>query len=585
MSSLSSRLTEIVSDIFVQLELPVELGQVDVSDRPDLAQFQCNGAMSAARIAKKAPRQIAEDIVALLRDRVEFETVEIAGPGFINLTVTDAYLQSHLQQTIMTDRFGAPNLGQGQTIVLDYGGPNLGKAMHVGHIRTAIIGDSLRKILSYVGYKTISDVHMGDWGTPMGMILSELEIRYPNWVYFDPDFSGDYPQETPLTIKDFEELYPTASKACKADPDRHKQAQSATLDLQNKRAGYYVLWKHFTNVSVESMKENYASLDVHFDLWKGESDVHDLIAPMVDLLKEKSYALQSEGALVISVEQHNDTKEIPPLILYKKDGAVMYGTTDMATLVERMNLYHPSKIIYVADQRQHLHFEQVFRAVQKAGIVPDSTELIHAGFGTMNGTDGTPFKTREGGVMKLDDFLEMAIHKSLEKLNEVHAENDLSDKEKNDIATKIGISAIKFADLQNNRISDYIFDLDRLTSFEGKTGPYILYQAVRIKSLLKKAGDHSFKDILVSESNKEIILLLTTFPDVLEGTCRNYTPHILCDYVYSLAQNFSSFYNHCHILSEGNETVKSSHLALCKLILDQIETCMGLLGIKVPERM
>lgn len=588
MTALTSVLTEIVSDIFTQSDLPADLGKVNVSDRPDLAQFQCNGAMAAARIAKKAPRQIAEDIVSKLQKLDIFSNVEIAGPGFINFNVTDAFLKQHVQTIVMGDQFGAPNLGNGDTIVLDYGGPNVGKPMHVGHLRASIIGDSLRRIFSFVGYKTLGDVHLGDWGTQMGMIISELEIRHPEWVYFDESVTSGYPDESPVTLKDFEELYPTASKACKADPARHELAKSATVALQSKRAGYYALWSHFLTVSIDSMKANFGALNVHFDLWNGEASVHDLIAPMVDQLKASSHAVNSEGALVVPVQTNEDTKDIPPLILYKQDGAVMYGTTDMATIVERMSLYSPSKIIYVVDQRQHLHFEQVFRASRISEIAPESTELTHVGYGTMNGTDGKPFKTRAGGVMKLEDLLKMARDKAMERLETANIGNDFSDEEKQDIATKIGLATIKFSDLQNNPVTDYVFDLDRMTSFEGKTGPYILYQAVRIKSLLRKAAaqnDTPSNTINITEENKALMLLMSEFSSVLTGSCRNYSPHILADYVYNLAQGFSSFYNSCHILSEKDADVKANHLTLCKLVSDQLETCMGLLGIEVPERM
>ncbi|MGB1076833.1 MAG: arginine--tRNA ligase, partial [Bdellovibrionales bacterium] len=385
-----------------------------------------------------------------------------------------------------------------------------------------------------------------------------------------------------------EEIYPAASKACKEDEARHERAKQATVELQNKRPGYFALWKHFLSVSIESMKTNFGALNVHFDLWNGEASVHDLIEPMAEKLKASSHAIEDDGALVIPVQKNDDKKEMPPLILYKKDGAVMYGTTDLATLVERMDLYNPSKIVYVVDHRQHLHFEQVFRASRLSGIVPQSTALNYVGYGTMNGTDGKPFKTRAGGVMKLDDLLSMGREKALARLEEAKIGNDFSEDEKLDIATKIGLSAIKFADLQNNPVTDYVFDLDRMTSFEGKTGPYILYQAVRIKSLLRKAeaqGDIIGDIINVSDSNKALVLLMSELSNVLEGTCRHYSPHILADYIYNLAQAFSSFYNSCHILSEENAGVKASHLALCQLVSDQLETCMGLLGVDIPERM
>lgn len=588
MTSLTDLLTEHVSAVFVSSDLPAELGKVNVSDRPDLAQFQCNGAMAAAKIAKKAPRQIAEDVVSKLKENDIFDSVEIAGPGFINLNVSDSFLQNYLETSILGDNFSVPDLGEGNTIVLDYGGPNVGKPMHVGHLRSSIIGDSLRRVFNYLGYKALGDVHLGDWGTQMGMIISELEIRNPKWPYFDADFTGPYPEESPVTLKDFEELYPTASKACKEDPERHERAKQATVDLQNKRAGYIALWQHFVNVSVASIKTNFGALNVHFDLWNGEASVHDLIAPMVEKLKASSHAVDSDGALVVPVQSEDDTKEIPPLILYKKDGAVMYGTTDLATLVERMDLYAPSKIVYIVDQRQHLHFEQVFRAGRLSGITPDTTELVHVGYGTMNGTDGKPFKTRAGGVMKLEDLIKMAREKATERLNEANIGDNLSDDEKHDIATKIGLSAIKFSDLQNNPVTDYVFDLDRMTSFEGKTGPYILYQAVRIKSLLRKAQEQGVNiegRIVISEHNKKLVLLMGQLPNVLKGVCKSYSPHILADYIYNLAQEFSSFYNSCHILSEEDASVKESHLALCDLVSQQLDVTMGLLGIEIPERM
>lgn len=588
MTSLTATLTDIVSNIFEQCDLPSDLGKVFVSDRPDLAQFQCNGAMAAAKHAKKAPRQVAESIVETLKALDIFEKVDIAGPGFINLTVTDTYLENHLRNIWVSEQFGVRNIGAGKRAILDYGGPNVGKPMHVGHLRTAIIGDSLRRILSYAGYKTLGDVHLGDWGTQMGMILSELEMRYPDWPYFDKNFTGPYPEESPVTIEDFAKIYPEASKACKEDPVRHERAKQATVELQNKRPGYYALWQHFMSVSIESMQENFTGLNVHFDLWNGEASVHDLIAPMVEKLKLDGHAVDSDGALVVPVAKNDDKKEFPPLILYKQDGAVMYSTTDLATIVERMNEYSPSKIIYVVDQRQHLHLEQVFRAAKIGRIVSDKTELIHVGHGTMNGTDGKPFKTRAGGVMRLDDLLKMAQEKAIKRLKDANIANDISDDEKLDIATKVGLSALKFADLQNNPVSDYIFDLDRMTSFEGKTGPYILYQAVRIQSLLRKSETHDVQGtskIIVSDTNRSLILLLSEFPEVIEGVCRTYSPHILADYIYNLAQGFASFYNNCHVLSEKNEERKASHLSLCRLVSDQLETCMGLLGIEIPKRM
>jgi arginyl-tRNA synthetase len=587
MTSLAGKLSKNVGQAFAANDLPSDLGVVRVSDRPDLAQFQCNGAMAAAKVAKKNPREIANTIVESLKSQMGIEHLDIAGPGFINLNVTDDFLAEHLKEIAKDPRLGIPEIGN-ETVVLDYGGPNVAKAMHVGHLRAAIIGDSLRRLMAFAGFKTLGDVHLGDWGTQMGMIISELEIRNPEWPYFDESFSDDYPLESPVSLEDLEEIYPAAALACKENEDRLETARKATVELQDGRKGYRALWQHFVDVSIEAIKQNYEALGVHFDLWKGEADVHEYIAPMVEALKKKDFAVEDDGALVVPVKRNDDTKEVPPLILYKRDGAVMYGTTDMGTLVERMKLYEPSKIIYIVDQRQHLHFEQVFRAAKMAGIVPDSVELTHAGFGTMNGTDGKPFKTREGGVLKLEDLISMAVEKALSRLDEAELAQDMGLDEKKEVAHKIGIAAIKFADLQNQRQSDYVFDLDRLTSFEGKTGPYLLYQAVRIKSLIKKSGlnmeelDYTF---LIQEEDRSLALLLTELPDHFTTAVRNYAPHYLCEYIYKLAGAFSSFYGNCHILSEKNEDIKNSRLALCSLTYKQLEFVLGILGISIPERM
>ena len=482
MTSLSEYLSTLVGTAFTHNDLPAELGEVRVSDRPDLAQFQCNGAMAAAKIAGQNPRAIAEQIIESLSSHKAIASIDIAGPGFININLTDETITAHLTKQSNDEKFGIKTTTDKETIILDYGGPNVAKAMHVGHLRSSIIGDTLRRLYLFAGYNAIGDVHMGDWGLPMGQILSELETRHPEWPYFDENHTGDYPSESPVTMDDLAEIYPLASTACKTDETRLAQAREATSRLQDGHAGYQALWRHFVEVSIAGMKENFDALGVHFDLWEGEGSVHHLIADMVKNLQDQNIAEESDGAWVIKVEQESDSKDIPPLILLKSDGAVMYGTTDLATLVDRENKYDAAKIIYVVDQRQALHFEQVFRAARKGNVTPDSTQLIHAGFGTMNGTDGKPFKTRAGGVMKLEDLINMGIKKAETRLNEANLAQDSTAKERTEIAKKIGIAAIKFADLQNNRISDYVFDLDRMTAFEGKTGPYLLYQVVRINS-------------------------------------------------------------------------------------------------------
>ncbi|HAJ90609.1 MAG TPA: arginine--tRNA ligase [Rhodospirillaceae bacterium] len=585
MPSLITQLSDILGQIFESEGLDKSFGRVIVSDRPDLAQFQCNGAMAAAKAAKKNPRAVAEAVISKLKDNKIFAKIDIAGPGFINLIVTDDALKNYLASIVDDARCGAEPFVHGENVVLDYGGPNVAKAMHVGHLRSSIIGDSIRRILKFSGYNTIGDIHMGDWGTMMGMVISELELMHPEWVYFDKEYAGAYPAESPVTIEDLAVIYPKASGDSKSSPERMALSHAATVELQNKRRGYYALWQHMLRVSLESMKANFTALNVQFDIWKGESDVHDLIAPMVTDLKAKGYAVESDGAIVVHVKKNDDNKEFPPLILYKRDGGVMYGTTDLATLLDRMKEYNPVKILYIVDQRQNLHFNQVFRAGYITKIVPESVELNHLGHGTMNGTDGKPFKTRDGGVLRLEDLIQMSRDKALQRLEEAHVGDHFSAEEKNDVAMKVGIAAVKFADLQNNRIADYVFDLDRMTSFEGKTGPYLLYQAVRIKSLLEKAGYKAGGDIMISDIDRPLYLMLTELPEIIENAARNYTPHVICDHAYKLAQAFSSFYGNTHILSEENAAQKQSWLTLSAMVLAQLELMLDLIGVNVPQRM
>ena len=583
MPSLAHKLSDIVGAAFVEAGLSADIGEVRVSDRPDLAQFQCNGAMAAAKQAKKNPREVAGTIVETLSSNSVFSQLDIAGPGFINLNVTDEYIQQHLQEF---DNFGVEPAAEEKHIVLDYGGPNIAKAMHVGHLRAAIIGDSIRRMMAFSGYKTLGDVHMGDWGTHMGMLIADYLREGDQDIVLDADLHNK--EQVAKLMEDFGTRYPKASGAAKENPDLMREAQETTVKLQNKEEPYYSIWQKIREVSVEGMKNTYAQLGVEFDLWKGEADVHDYIAPMVDEMKENGLAVEDDGALIVPVAIDTDNKKIPPMILYKRDGAVMYGTTDCATIVERMKLYDPARMVYIVDQRQSLHFEQVFRAVRKAGIVNDNVELTHAGFGTMNGRDGKPFKTREGGIMRLEDLIAMAEEKARDRLSEADLAADMDEEERGDVAHKVALAAIKFADLQNQRQADYIFDLDRLTSFEGKTGPYLLYQVVRIKSLLAKADIQGFKvsgKLKIDDADRDLALLLSEFPDALDLSIRNYAPHNLCEYVYKLAQAFSSFYGNCHILSEEDEVLRGSRLSLCKMTVKQLEQALSLLGIQVPQRM
>lgn len=598
MMSLAEKLSDIVGAAFAAQGLPAELGAVRVSDRPDLCQFQCNGAMAAAKLAKKNPREVAQTVVNFLRGHSEalalknldpsgdkplqddiFSKIEIAGPGFINIDVSDDFIARQLAAMQVDAHAGVSQSGAGQTVVLDYGGPNIAKPMHVGHLRSSIIGDSLRRTMMAAGYETIGDVHMGDWGTPMGMILSELEIMG---------------HDGPVTMEQLAEIYPKASSDCKADEARMEKARAATKKLQDGDEAYTRTWRQFIDISIEGMRGNFDALGVHFDEWKGESDAHPFIAGMIEDLKEKGCAVESDGAWVVPVERKDDKKEVPPLILLKSDGAVLYGTTDLATILDRVKTHNPDKIVYVVDQRQSLHFEQVFRAAEKGGIVQtDRPELTLAGFGTMNGADGKPFKTRAGGVMRLEDLIAMAKTKAQNRLAEAKLGTEFSTPERDDIAHKVAIAAIKFADLQNQRQSDYVFDLDRMTSFEGKTGPYLLYQAVRIQSLLKKArlslspqpSSQVEVAFFIADEDRALALLLCEMADHFELALKNYTPHVLCDYAYRLAQEFSSFYGNCHILSEKDAALRASRLALCALTHRQLCLVLSVLGIEVPERM
>jgi len=587
MSSLLNELSAIARDAFAAEGLPPEFGFVQVSDRPDLAQFQCNGALPAAKQAKTNPRAVAEKIAARLRSNPLFAKVEIAGPGFINLDVADDVLTRRTATQAHDAQLGAPQDGKGKTAVIDFGGANVAKPMHVGHLRSSVIGDSLQRLFRANGWHVVSDVHLGDWGLQMGQLITEIGHRGIAPIYFDANFTGPYPKESPVTMDDLEEIYPAASAACKANPARLEEARKATADLQAGRPGYRALWEHFFAVSRFGLEREWGSLGIHFDLWKGEASVEPLIAPMIADLKARHITVESEGALVIPVERNTDKKEMPPLILVKSDGAVLYGTTDLATIVDRVKEQNPDLVLYVVDQRQHLHFEQVFRAAEKAGL-NGKAHLEHAGFGTMNGPDGKPFKTRAGGVMKLYDLIAMMTAEAMTRLNEAGLAADYPPEERDDIAKKVGIGALKFADLSNQRQSDYIFDLQRFTRFEGKTGPYLQYAAVRIQSILRKAQEQGFaigEPVIRSPEERKLVLQILALPDAMAAAEAKRAPNILAEYVFELAQTFSRFYAEHHIMSETDGSLRAARLGLCKLTLDVLTKVLDLLGIEVPARM
>ena len=587
MTGLAAELSAIAAAAFVADGFSESLGQVVASDRPDLAQFQCNGALSAAKAAKVNPRLVAQKIADRLKANLIFAKVEIAGPGFINLDVTDDALADRGAALAADRHLGAPATGRGKTMIIDFGGPNVAKPMHVGHLRSSIIGDCLQRLFRADGWTVVSDVHLGDWGLQMGQLITEVKARGIAPIYFDAAYTGPYPDLSPVTMEDLELFYPTASAACKADPARLEEARLATAELQAGRPGYRALWQHFVTVSEQGLTREFASLGVRFDEWKGEASADPFIAPMIEDLKARGLAEMSQGALVVPVAEDGDKKEIPPLLLVKSDGAVLYGTTDLATIVDRVRAHDPDLILYVVDQRQHSHFEQVFRAARKAGLSGHAL-LEHAGFGTMNGPDGKPFKTRAGGVMKLYDLIAMATEEAAKRLSEAGLAAGYADDERAEIARMVGIAAIKFADLSNHRASDYVFDLQRFTRFEGKTGPYLQYAVVRIRSILRKAKDEGFASaapVVRSPEERKLMLRLLALPEAMETSEIKRAPNVLCDYAFALAQQFSRFYSEHHILSEKDGDLRAARLGLCELTLKVMVRVLNILGIEVPERM
>lgn len=592
MKALTELLTGLLSDAFDAAGFDRAYGEVVRSNRPDLGDFQCNGALPAASEYGKNPRQIGQEVVDALREAIDdglFAKVDLAGPGFINLRLSDAFLAQHVQRMAGDERLGAPATPQPRHVIVDYGGANVAKPMHVGHLRSSIIGDSLKRLFTFYGDRVTGDIHMGDWGLQMGMLITEVQRRYPDLPYFDPDFEGPYPEESPVTMADLQEFYPHASARAKSDQVAMEAARQATKELQEGRPGYRALWQHFVDVSIESLRRDFDALNVHFDLWLGESHADPYIEAMIERLRKEGYAVESEGALIVPIHKPDDKTEVPPLMLLKSDGAVLYGTTDLATLAMRMAELEPDIILYVVDARQSLHFEQVFRAARKSGIVPMDVALEHLPFGTMNDTHGKPFKTREGGVMSLNVLIDMVREKALSRLEEVDAAQDYPEAERDEIARLVGLSALKFADLVNHRAKDYVFDLERFSSFEGRTGPYLLYTAVRTKSILRRAEEAGLQtgQILppAGEEERELMLKLTELPDVMAYAYETRAPNHLADYVYNLAITFNRFYREFHILSEEDAARQASWLALALYSLQQIELVLSLLGIEVPERM
>ena len=595
MKKILDLITDEVTKAFTECGYDAKYAKVTLSNRPDLCEYQCNGAMAAAKEYKKAPFMIADEVVEKLAANPIFAMAESVKPGFLNLKIDEAYLADYVAKMQEDEgRFGCEKTEAPKTIMIDYGGPNVAKPLHVGHLRSAIIGESVKRIGKFMGHNVIGDVHLGDWGLQMGLIITELKLRRPELVYFDDAYTGEYPEEAPFTISELEEIYPTASKKSKEDEAYKEAAMQATFELQHGKRGYQALLKHILNVSVTDLKRNYANLNVSFELWKGESDAQPYIPDMVQKMKDDGFAYISDGALVVDVKEETDTKEIPPCMILKSDGTSLYNTTDLATMVWRMKDYNPDELIYVVDKRQELYFTQVFRCARKTGIVKPETELKFLGFGTMNGKDGRPFKTRDGGVMRLEHLISGINEEMLAKIQENQKTKEnlgISTEEAENTAKMVALAAIKYGDLSNQASKDYIFDIDRFTSFEGNTGPYILYTIVRIKSILNKyhglGKDESGAVIGAahSKSEKDLMLELSKFNAVMESAFEETAPHKICSYIYDLANAFNSFYHGTKIMSEENETVQKSYIRLLELTKSVLETCIDVLGFSAPERM
>jgi arginyl-tRNA synthetase len=566
-----------------------KFGRVSLSNRPDLCEYQCNGAMAAAKEYKCAPFLISDKVADSLKDNIMFSAVDSVKPGFLNLRLDNEYLAAYLRQMRADEgRLGCEKSKEPKKIMIDYGGPNVAKPLHVGHLRSAIIGESVKRIGRFMGHTMIGDVHLGDWGLQMGLIITELKVRKPQLVYFQDDYEGEYPEDAPFTISELEDIYPTASAKSKEDEAYKEAAMQATYELQHGRKGYQALLSHILNVSVSDLKRNYENLNVSFELWKGESDAQPYIPDMVQKMKDDGFAHLSEGALVVDVKEDSDTKEIPPCMILKSDGASLYNTTDLATIVWRMQDYRPDEIIYVVDKRQELYFTQVFRCARKTGLVGPETQLKFLGFGTMNGKDGKPFKTREGGVMRLEYLVNEINEEMYKKIADNHT---VEEQEGRKTARMVALSAIKYGDLSNQAAKDYIFDVDRFTSFEGNTGPYILYTIVRIKSILKKY--QAEKDLpqsaqilaAHSESEKALMLEISKFNGMMESAFADTAPHKVCAYIYDLANAFNHFYHETKILAEPDAMVQAGYICLLELTKQALEICIEVLGFEAPEKM
>ena len=583
--TLSEILNETMKQAFEAAGYDPSAASVTVSSRPDLAEYQCNGALALAKTAHEAPIRIAEKITGYLRENGVFSAAEAVAPGFINLTLSTEFLRDFSLQMAKDPKFLAETEPAPKTVIVDYGGPNVAKPLHIGHLRSAIIGESVKRILKFMGNTAIGDTHLGDWGMPIGLIIEELKARQPDLCYFDPSFKGPYPEEAPFTIGELEEIYPAASAKAKEDEAFKARAHENTYRLQHGDLACLALWKHITEISIADLKKNYDRLNVSFELWKAESDADPYIQPMIEKMKADGVAHVSEGALVVDVSEPGDNREVPPCLIQKSDGASLYATTDLATIVFRMQDYHPDEIIYLADKRQEMHYTQFFRVARKAHLVQPETKLEFIGFGTMNGKDGKPFKTRSGGVMRLESLISEIEEAVQEKMRERYDDSEFL----TETVRQVALAAIKYGDLSNQARKDYNFDIDRFASFEGNTGPYILYNIVRIKSILSKAGEEAVGDLsklpLDAPGLKLLLRKLVAFPNMMNEAYQELAPHKICQYVHELADAFSSFYHDTPILKEEDPEKKGAFLALLKLLQGLLETSIDLLGFSAPDKM
>ena len=590
MRKLLDILTEQFENVMEECGYDKKFAKITVSNRPDLCEYQCNGAMALAKAHKKAPIMIANELVEKLAGNEIFKEIVAVNPGFINIKISDKFIADYVDEMANAENVGCEKNIKPKKVVIDYGGPNVAKPLHVGHLRSAIIGETLKRLYRFKGDEVIGDVHLGDWGLQMGLIIEQLRVEQPELVYFDDTYEGEYPEEAPFTISELEKIYPTASARSKEDAEFKEKAHLATLELQKGNKAYRALWKHILNVSIADLKNNYKNLNVDFDVWKGESDAEPYIPDMVDKMIESGLAHESQGAMVVDVMEETDSKEIPPCIIRKSDGAALYATSDLATIIQRVQDYNPEEIIYLADKRQEMHFTQVFRTAKKAGIVGDDVKLIYQGFGTMNGKDNKPFKTRDGGVMRLETLLSDVNEVIYNKIMENRQE---SEEKARATAKIVGLAAVKYGDLSNQTSKDYIFDTERFASFEGNTGPYILYTIVRIKSILEKyaASEGSVDDIttgvnkVLTPSEKNLMMELAKFNATIDSAYEELAPYKICAYIYDLSNAFNTFYHDNKILAEEDKDKQKGFIKLLVITKKALEACIDILGFTAPDRM